>query len=178
MVAAPAGHESEVEAAVAGAAEVLTGGASRSESVALALTGVETELVAVHDAARPLALPALFDAVLAALAGDPNAAGALAAAPVADTVKRAHADHERVVGETVSRQGLWAVQTPQAFRTGALRAALDVPAEELAAATDDATLVERAGGRVLLEPAPAWNLKVTTSDDLRLAELLLRARGD
>ena len=155
------------------AATPVEGGPSRSESVRNALGRVETELVVVHDAARPLATPDLFDSVLATLESDPGAAGVVAAAPVIDTTKEAGADH--VVKRTLDRSRLWSVQTPQAFRAEALREALDSP--DLATASDDAMLVERAGGRVLVHPAPPENLKVTTPLDLRVAELLLAERG-
>ncbi len=152
------------------------GGAARSESVRLALAAApaEEEVVLVHDAARPLAPPVLWDAVAAAIAA--GADGAVAAAPVTDTIKEAAGPELRVV-RTLERAGLWAVQTPQGFRREALARALDVAPEVLAAATDDAGLVERAGGRVVLVPAPRENLKVTTPLDLRVAELLLADRG-
>jgi 2-C-methyl-D-erythritol 4-phosphate cytidylyltransferase len=165
------------------------GGATRSESVRLALAaagdGHDSDLVLVHDAARPLVTVELIEATLTAVAGDrvdrPTAAvegesvdAAIAAAPVTDTIKQA--DGERVVTRTLDRAGLWAVQTPQVFRRGVLERALDVPEEMLAQATDDAWLVERAGGRVVVVPAPKDNLKVTTALDLDLAELLLARR--
>jgi 2-C-methyl-D-erythritol 4-phosphate cytidylyltransferase len=81
-----------------------------------------------------------------------------------------------VVEATLDRAGLWAAQTPQVFRTEALRAALEVDAETRDAATDEAMLVEVAGGAVLIHPAPAENFKVTTPHDLRIAELLLAER--
>jgi 2-C-methyl-D-erythritol 4-phosphate cytidylyltransferase len=100
--------------------------------------------------------------------------GAIAAAPMTDTVKEAEADGR--VTRTLDRSVLWRIQTPQAFAADTLRRALDVPDEVLAAATDDAWLVERAGGTVrVVESSPA-NLKVTTPHDLRVAELLLRER--
>ncbi len=151
------------------------GGRVRSESVRRALAAApESELVLVHDAARPLLDPRLAREVLAALRGDPEAAGAIAAAPVTDTIKRA--DERRVVSDTLDRASLWAVQTPQAFRRSALERALAVSAEELARATDDAFLVERAGGRIIVVPSDPHNIKVTTAFDLRLAELLLAER--
>jgi 2-C-methyl-D-erythritol 4-phosphate cytidylyltransferase len=128
--------------------------------------------VVVHDAARPLVSPELFRSALAALEG---ADCAVAAAPMTDTVKEAGSDH-RVVG-TLDRSRLWAIQTPQAFRREALERALDVPGDVLAAATDDAWLVERAGGSVVVVPAPPGNFKVTTPHDLQVAELLLRDRA-
>ena len=171
VVAAPHGHEDAIRA-IAGEAAVVTGGASRSESVALALGLVETELVAVHDAARPLAPPGLFDAVIAELAGDRGCDAVIAAAPVADTLKRALAG--RVI-ETVPRSELWAVQTPQAFRAEALRSAIDADPETLAGATDDASLVEAAGGVVRLFEVTDPNPKLTTPADLAIAEALLEA---
>lgn len=147
------------------------GGAHRSLSVRNALRAVDAGPVIVHDAARPLATTALFEAVLAAL-GDADAA--IAATPVTDTVKEAR-DGEVV--RTLDRSGLWAVQTPQAFRRTALARALDQPDAVLAAATDDASLVEALGGTVRIVPAPPENIKVTTPLDMRVAELLLADRA-
>ena len=134
----------------------------------------ESELVLVHDAARPLVTVALAEEVIAALVADARADAAIAAVPVTDTVKRV--DDSGGVRETLARSELWAVQTPQVFRRRALERALDVPAEELARATDDAWLIERAGGRVIVVRAGDENLKVTTPLDLRVAELLLAGR--
>ncbi|HEX8104601.1 MAG TPA: 2-C-methyl-D-erythritol 4-phosphate cytidylyltransferase [Solirubrobacteraceae bacterium] len=166
-VALPEGHD-----APAGC-EGVRGGATRSESVRAALALVEGHAgrVVVHDAARPFADPALFGRCLAALE---DADAAIAAARVTDTVKRAGADG--VVTETLDRSQLWAVQTPQAFRTAALAAALAQPDEVLRAATDDAALVERAGGRVVVVESGPANFKVTTPHDRELAELLLARR--
>jgi 2-C-methyl-D-erythritol 4-phosphate cytidylyltransferase len=149
------------------------GGATRSESVRAALAAAPPgdDPVVVHDAARPLAEPAIFRATLAALA---EADCAIAAAPVPDTIKEAGDD--RLVTATLDRSRLWAIQTPQAFRRAALERALDAPAAVLAQATDDAWLVERTGGTVrVVESTPA-NFKVTTPHDLRIAELLLADR--
>jgi 2-C-methyl-D-erythritol 4-phosphate cytidylyltransferase len=160
----------------------VAGGATRSESVRLALAAARAsggaagaDFVLVHDAARPLVTVELIDDVIAALMGDPRADAAIAAVPVTDTVKRV--DRELAVRETLDRGELWAVQTPQVFRCGALERALDVPVEELARATDDAWLVERAGGRVIVVPVGEENLKVTRPLDLRVAELVLLARA-
>jgi len=130
--------------------------------------------VLVHDAARPLVQPALVGAVLDGIAG---AEGAIAASPLADTLKRAA--EGLLIGETVDRDGLWQAQTPQAFPLATLRAALEAAAAAgtLAAATDCASLVEAAGGRVRLVPSGAPNPKVTTPADLAIAEALLAARG-
>jgi len=127
--------------------------------------------VVVHDAARPLVPPEIFTRVLDALA---DADCAIAAARVADTIKEA--DEAGVVVATHDRSRLWAIQTPQAFRREALEAAVSVDAAILARATDDAWLVERAGGTVrVVESSPA-NFKITTPHDLRVADLLLRER--
>nr|MDQ3572856.1 2-C-methyl-D-erythritol 4-phosphate cytidylyltransferase [Actinomycetota bacterium] len=182
VIAAPAGHEEEV-ASLAPHAAVVTGGESRSASVTNALRRVDAELVAVHDAARPLVTAELIDAVVAKLESRPDAAGVIAAAPLTDTVKRAREPRPAqgelprggpTIAKTESRDHLWAAQTPQVFRTEALRAALAADPQLVAAATDDAVLVEKAGGKVLVEPATVTNLKVTTQDDLRIAESLLR----
>ena len=91
-----------------------------------------------------------------------------------DTVKEAGPDHR--VTATLDRSRLWAIQTPQAFRRETLERALDVGDDVLAAATDDAWLVERAGGSVVVVPSAPSNFKVTTRHDLRVAELLLGDR--
>jgi 2-C-methyl-D-erythritol 4-phosphate cytidylyltransferase len=169
---------------------VVDGGASRSDSVRRALGAArklgetertpshdqrDDELVLVHDAARPLLTPALAESVIAALLSDSDAHAAIAAVPVTDTVKRV--DSEGAVHETLERSELWAVQTPQVFRRAALERALDVHADELARATDDAGLIERGGGKVIVVHASDENLKVTTPLDLRVAELLLAERA-
>jgi 2-C-methyl-D-erythritol 4-phosphate cytidylyltransferase len=129
--------------------------------------------VLVHDAARPLLSAELTEQVLAA-AGEDGVDCAIAAAPVTDTIKRA--DERGVVSETLERSSLWSVQTPQVFRRRALEHALEVPDEVLAQATDDAWLIERAGGRVVIVPASRENLKVTSPLDLQMAEMLIARR--
>jgi 2-C-methyl-D-erythritol 4-phosphate cytidylyltransferase len=149
----------------------VAGGAARSHSVRAALdAALDDDVVVVHDAARPLASPELFEACIAALAG---ADAAIAAAPVTDTVKEC-ADGR--VQRTLDRSRLWAVQTPQAFRREVLARALAQPDAVVGAATDDAALVEALGGTVRVVEAPAENLKVTTPLDLRVAELVLAER--
>jgi 2-C-methyl-D-erythritol 4-phosphate cytidylyltransferase len=185
VVAAPAGHVGELS----GHPDlgVVSGGATRAQSVANGLEAVGTELVAVHDAARPLLTPELIEALVACLVGAPEAVGVIAASPVTDTLKETSAsvafyssemnDATLAVGRTLDRSRLWAAQTPQVFRAEALRAALAVEPERLDAATDEAMLVEAVGGTVLLHPAGPENLKVTTPLDLRVAELLLAERS-
>ncbi len=180
MVACPPGHAHDLDGE---GLAVVEGGETRAISVSNALEKVETELVAIHDAARPLVTPELIEGVVSTLVADPEAAGAIAATPLTDTVKQADrlmpSDAHRVINasveveSTLDRRRLWAAQTPQVFRTEALREALAGDPERVKAATDEAMMVEQAGGRVLIHPAPPENLKVTTPLDLRLAELLL-----
>lgn len=173
VVALPPGVE-----APAGTVGV-AGGAERSHSVRAALAaagdGPEDEAVIVHDAARPLATPALFAAALDALTAR-GCDAVVAAARVTDTIKRVAPGGDLRVEETLDRGALWAVQTPQVFRRAALARALAQPDAVLAAATDDAGLVEQAGGRVHLIESRAENPKVTTPADLRLATMILSER--
>jgi 2-C-methyl-D-erythritol 4-phosphate cytidylyltransferase len=171
VVALPAGWD--VSSAPAGTLGV-PGGAHRSQSVLAALAAAPGDPVIVHDAARPLATPDLFQAALDELERH-GCDAVIAAAPVADTIKEVAADG--VVTRTLQRAGLWAVQTPQVFRRASLERALSAPADVLAAATDDAWLVERAGGIVRVIAAPPENRKVTTPGDLQVAELALRERA-
>jgi 2-C-methyl-D-erythritol 4-phosphate cytidylyltransferase len=154
----------------------VAGGATRSHSVREALRACgRGDPVIVHDAARPLASPALFERALAELE-IPGADAVIAAVPVSDTIKELGADG-RTVERTLERGRLWAVQTPQVFRRAALaRALLEASDEVLAAATDDAWLIERAGGTVRVARSDPENVKVTGPIDLELAELLLLER--
>jgi 2-C-methyl-D-erythritol 4-phosphate cytidylyltransferase len=170
VVALPA---DELETAPAGTLAV-PGGLQRSHSVrnALAACG-DHDVVLVHDAARPLATPQLFEQALLELDRHPDAAAVIAAAPVADTIKEVGSDGA-TVARTLDRSRLWAVQTPQVFRRPALERALTESSDdELARATDDAWLIERAGGIVRILGADPGNVKITTPEDLRIAELLL-----
>jgi 2-C-methyl-D-erythritol 4-phosphate cytidylyltransferase len=164
VVAVPAGHAHDLQDVI-----TVDGGRTRAESVANALAAVDTELVAIHDAARPLVTAELIDDLVAALVADPEADGIIAAAPVTDTVKKVEGDR---ISETLDRSVLWGAQTPQIFRTEALRNAL----RSADSVTDEAMLVEAAGGKVLVHDPGVANLKVTTPVDLRVAELLLRGR--
>ncbi len=149
----------------------VAGGAVRSESVRAALGAADTaDVVIVHDAARPLATPELFERALAELERS-GADAVIAAAPVSDTIKEVSGD-DRTVVRTLDRSRLWAVQTPQVFKRSILERAL-ASNELLAKATDDAWLVEQLGGTVRVIEAPPENLKVTTQIDIRIAEALL-----
>jgi 2-C-methyl-D-erythritol 4-phosphate cytidylyltransferase len=147
----------------------VAGGSTRSGSVRAGLAAVpdDAEIVVVHDAARPLAGPDLFRRTIAAVRAGADAA--IPGVPVTDTVKRV--DGGRVT-ETVDRSRLVAVQTPQAFRADVLRRAHAGDPE----ATDDAALVESAGGTVVVVEGDPRNLKITSPDDLVVARALLAER--
>jgi 2-C-methyl-D-erythritol 4-phosphate cytidylyltransferase len=150
------------------------GGEQRSHSVRAALRAAgEAAVVLVHDAARPAVTPQIVRDCLDTLAAH-DCDAAVAATPVTDTIKESRGAE---VVRTLDRARLWAAQTPQVFNRDALERALSGAESELAAATDDASLLEAAGGTVRLVPAPRDNLKVTTPLDLRLAELLLAERA-
>ena len=133
----------------------------------------EGTLVLVHDGARCLVTSNLIRRVVAAALEDPTADGVVPTLPVSDTVKVAETG---TVLETLDRTKLHAVQTPQAFRIGLLRGIYAVPEERLRGATDDASLVEKAGGRVLIVEGEKTNIKLTSPEDLIFAEAILRAR--
>lgn len=154
-----------------GADVVVPGGDTRSASVRAGLAAVPAaaEVIVIHDAARPLAGPALFERVVAAVAAG-GAAGAVPGLPVADTVKQVAGE---VVVATVPRHDLVTVQTPQAFRSDALRRAHAAGAD----ATDDAGLVEALGLVVVVVPGDPTNLKVTTPGDIALAAVLAPVAG-
>ncbi len=176
VVAAPAGWEEPAillaeELVASKVAAVVTGGASRAESVRIALTEVPDDalVVLVHDAARPLVDDAVIERLLGGLAEGVD--GVVPGIPIGDTVKRVD---RGIVAETIDREALVAVQTPQAFVADRLRAAY---AGELAGATDCASLVERAGGRVAVVRGNPRLVKVTTADDLALVTRLVADDG-
>jgi len=149
--------------------EVCSGGAERSDSVqnALAMVKDEIELVAVHDAARPCLADKWIDAVFAAAAKD---GAAILALPVPSTLKQV--DGNKRIAKTIDRTNLWEAQTPQVFRRDLLEKAYAARAGQ--AATDDAHLVEQLGQRVTVVEGSRLNLKITTRDDLKLAEQVLK----
>jgi 2-C-methyl-D-erythritol 4-phosphate cytidylyltransferase len=166
VLVVPSGFE---HAGDCGAERVVIGGATRSASVRCGLAAVpdEADVIIVHDAARPLASPTLFDAVATAAA---ETGAAICALPVSDTIKRVD---DGLVAETLDRRALVAVQTPQAFEAALLRRAHAVGAEATDEATDDATLVERLGVPVRVVPGDPGNFKITTPADLKAAEQCL-----
>jgi 2-C-methyl-D-erythritol 4-phosphate cytidylyltransferase len=154
---------------------VVTGGTTRAGSVRCGLDAVpaEADVIVVHDAARPLAPPALFAAVLEALQED-GVVGAVPGLGLSDTIKVVDASMN--VTSTLDRASLVAVQTPQAFRATTLRDAhARAKSEPATIATDDAMLVEASGGRVRVVAGHPDNIKITTPDDLARAERLLAA---
>jgi 2-C-methyl-D-erythritol 4-phosphate cytidylyltransferase len=174
VVAAPAGWEEPAillaeEVAAVKVVSCVTGGATRSDSVRSALAEVSEEALAVlvHDAARPLVDDGVVERVLGPLTEGFH--GVVPALPIPDTVKRVE---HGVVAETVARDDLVGAQTPQAFLVERLRWALARP--ETAPATDCASLVERAGGRIGIVEGDPRLLKITTASDLALVEALLQ----
>ena len=155
---------------------VVPGGPERRDSVAAGLAALASACttVLVHDAARPFVDRPVIDAVIArARAGE----GAVAAVRVSDTLKEASVEDPSLVSRTLPRDGLWRAQTPQGFPRAVLERAHAAASGVAGAATDDAALVERLGVPVRLVPDSPRNLKVTTAEDLALAELLA-GRGE
>lgn len=157
-----------------GATEVVAGGAERQHSIAngLARAKATTDLILIHDGVRPFVSPEIVRATLEAAA---RWGAAIAAVRVTDTAKRV--DAAGLVVGTPERPRLWAAQTPQAFRADVLRRAYRKAEADGVLATDDAVLVERLGEPVRVVEGSYANLKITTADDLALAEGILRARG-
>jgi 2-C-methyl-D-erythritol 4-phosphate cytidylyltransferase len=178
VVAAPAAHLGRTRRLLEPLAgrtsiAVVEGGAERQESVWRGLQAVpeSAEIILVHDAVRPFVTPRLIAEVLRAAAAT---GAAICGRPIAETVKRVIDGRVR---ETVDRRGLWAVQTPQAFRAGLLREAHDTARRDGVVGTDDAMLVERLGQPVGVVPGPAENVKITTPEDLRQARRPRTARS-
>jgi 2-C-methyl-D-erythritol 4-phosphate cytidylyltransferase len=172
VVASPAGHVARTRAVLGRGGAPLTvvvGGATRQESVWAAVQAVPASaaVILVHDAVRPFLTRALIDTLVAAAEHDGAASCGL---PVTETVKRVR---DGLVEATLDRDGLWSVQTPQAFRAAILREAHDKARRDGFVGTDDAMLVERLGHPVRMVTGLADNVKITTADDLRRA----RRRG-
>jgi len=165
VVVAP-GAEAQTRAILGDEVTLVTGGATRRDSVACGLASVAAEYVLIHDAARPLVQAAVIDRVVAALARHDGATPVL---PVADTLAR---DADDALGDVVPRAGLVRIQTPQGFRVDRLRAAHTAwPADE--EATDDAQMVRRLGGTVALVQGDPMLEKVTHPEDFATAEARL-----
>lgn len=171
VVAAPPRLEA-VTAAVRrrfGAVRVVPGGATRTASSWAAVDATEAEVVAIHDAARPFVTPALFARCVASAA---EHGSGVAGMPLADTVRRA--DEAGMSVEELEREGLWQVQTPQAFHRDVLRRARSAAAGR--SFTDDAATVAAAGMRTRMVLGERRNLKITTAEDLAYARELV-AKG-
>ena len=174
VIVSPPGEEKAIAAAIGDVVRVhaiVPGGATRQRSVAAGIAALPTDVdaILVHDAARPLVTPAMVECVLAELAVHD---GAIAAAPVADTLKREGAGG--MIAETIDRVGLWGAQTPQAFRAEVIRRMFaEADLMELDTATDCAGMAERRGVRVALVNPQSPNPKVTVAADLALVEALL-----
>jgi len=157
-------------------ARIVTGAESRQGSVQAGFRWLapDIDIVVVHDGARPFVTPALIRAGIDAAA---RYGGAVVAIPESDTLKRVSG--EGVVLETVARQQLWRAQTPQAFQRQILQEALEFAERYQLTGTDEASLVESVPHQVWIVPGSSWNLKITTPDDLLLAELMVaqRTRG-
>jgi 2-C-methyl-D-erythritol 4-phosphate cytidylyltransferase len=153
--------------------QIVDGGKERFDSVANAIAKLkpEAELVAIHDAARPCITSKLVDDVFTAAA---KTGAAMLAVPVGDTIKRA--DNQGRVQETVSREGIWLAQTPQVFRRDWLTGAYAQRDKLGRDVTDDAQLLEAASHPVYLVQGSTTNVKITTKEDLVLAEAVLKAR--
>ena len=156
---------------------VRDGGTTRADSVINGINWLRRNLhvkdkdwVLVHDAARPCLLSSQVSNLVSSLSDEP--VGGLLAIPLADTLKRA--DEEGLVVATIDRKQLWQAQTPQMFRVGHLHAALSDP--DLSGITDEASAIERLGHHPRLVPGSLTNLKVTYTEDLDLAEMILAAQ--
>ena len=171
----------------------VAGGSSRTASIAAALERVDddAETILIQDGARPLVSPGLIDAACEALRrAGPEVAGVIVGHPVSDTLKAAapslpqnaaattppSAAGLARIAATVSREGLWQVQTPQVFRAAALRDAYRRAQEHGQAATDDAGILEDAGYQLALLTGPRDNIKVTVAEDLEIVHALLSLR--
>ncbi|MEI6280239.1 MAG: IspD/TarI family cytidylyltransferase [Verrucomicrobiae bacterium] len=177
VLVCPGSRREEFEAIAAPFAKfrwVVPGGTARAESVLNGLSALETfspRLVAVHDAARPLVTPALIWAVVAAAS---DCGSSVAAEPVSDTLHRA--GHTGLLAETVSRDRLWAMQTPQVAGYSVLRTANEFESAAGNAPTDEISALIRAGLRPQPVAHDGWNFKVTYPRDIALAEAVLALR--
>jgi 2-C-methyl-D-erythritol 4-phosphate cytidylyltransferase len=180
VVVFPAGYEDSFRAVLQEAfprsrIHLCEGGDERQESVArgLALVDPQADFVVIHDAARPFIEP---DTIRAAVDAADSCGAATVATPAVDTILEA--DGAGFLARTPDRKRVWACQTPQVFRLDVIRAAHTRAARDGARFTDDATLVHAYGGRVRIVAGSPRNFKITTEDDVRHADYLLRRRGE
>jgi 2-C-methyl-D-erythritol 4-phosphate cytidylyltransferase len=176
VIAVPAGTEGTARSEVKARSsriplKITPGGIERQDSVriALALTSIEAGLILIHDAARPFATPAMFEAAIAAAS---VTGAAITAMPVTDTLKRVESGG---IAATMPRADLWHAQTPQVFARDLLIRAHSEAMRQGISVTDDAYLVERLGIKVQVVEGSSLNLKITTPDDLTMAEALVQS---
>ncbi|MBI5971433.1 MAG: 2-C-methyl-D-erythritol 4-phosphate cytidylyltransferase [Deltaproteobacteria bacterium] len=152
--------------------KIIAGGKERQDSVARGLAAIEItpDIILVHDGARPLVTPELIEAVIKAAA---DYGGAAAAVPVKDTIKETRG---AFIKKTVPREKIWAVQTPQAFRTALLIKARAAAVKSGFTGTDESSLVERLNKKVALVPGLYENIKITTPEDLIAAKAFFEKR--
>ncbi len=152
---------------------VVAGGDTRQHSVEAGLAALPDgcDIVAIHDGARALVRPSTIDAAVRELLARPDLAGVVVGHPASDTIKSVDADG--LVRSTLDRSTLWIAQTPQVFRAAAILAAHERATADGFEGTDDASLVERAGGAVAMLEGPRWNIKATVPDDLGVLAALL-----
>jgi len=155
--------------------KVIAGGAERQESVRNGFSTLSTkpEIVAVHDGVRPFVTLDIIDEVITEAA---NSGGAIAAIPATDTIKQSSPEH--IIENTVPRNKIWFAQTPQAFKYEILKEAFEKASEDGYLGTDEAELVERLGREVKLVLGSKNNIKITTPEDIKLAELILASGID
>ena len=183
VVVCPTEREDEVRAravdpfGLATPVSFAAAGETRQGSTAAGLAAVPEccSYVAIHDGARPLITPEIIEGAVGELRADPTLDGVVCGQPAVDTLKLV--DGDGTIQSTPPRSSYWTVQTPQIFTVEALRHAEDAARVEGFVGTDDASLVERAGGRVRCVESPRDNLKVTLPEDLPLVEFLLQGRG-
>ncbi len=151
---------------------VVDGGEQRQDSVGHGIDALppEVDMVVIHDGVRPFVTPEMIDA---SIEGARKFKAAVIAVPVKETIKRSAPD--RFVLETLDRESLWQIQTPQTFRAEVIRRAFRKAIEDHFVATDDAALVERIGIKVYILPGSYSNIKITTPEDLALAHRILQA---
>lgn len=152
--------------------KVVTGGKERQDSVRLGFEAAPlSDIVIVHDGVRPLVTPEIIERTIQ---GAQEFGGCIAALPVKETTKRVGPDS--FIIETVDRNPLWSIQTPQAFRWDLFRRAVEKSVKDGFLGTDEAMLVERLGEKVKVVEGSPYNIKVTTPEDLKIAEAFLKMR--
>lgn len=152
--------------------KVVAGGKERQDSVRLGFEALPPcDVVVVHDGVRPLVTQAIIERTIQ---GAETVGGCVAALPIKETTKRVNAD--RSISETVDRESLWSIQTPQAFQAALFKKAVEKSVKDGFLGTDEAMLVERLGEKVQVVEGSPYNIKVTVPEDLKIAEAFLKLR--